>query len=424
MNIAVFGLGYVGVVNMACFSRLGHTVWGCDIKSQKVDAIRSGKSPIYEPEVDQMLLDGLAAGHVNATTDASHVIDQTELALVCVGTPSQADGTVNLDFTINTTLEIARHLLASGKEYTIVFRSTIPPGTIEQEILPTLHRIMGEDMKKVRVAFLPEFLREGSAVKDFFHCSRIVIGQDGDTNPTLHALMSYSQDIPIVYTDYSTAEFVKYVDNAFHAMKIAFVNEAYSVGSAYGVDITKANEIFLMDTHLNVSPTYLRPGLPFGGSCLPKDMRAINHLALQKGLQLPVMQGILQTNKDQLNRMVQRIEDSGARRVAMFGLTFKSGTDDVRESPMLYVSKQLAAKGIALSIYDGDVNVTILRIEQPDVVRHIEMDPAKAFAGAELVVVCKKGFAALLQHLPESAKVFNFFNQEVFEVENTQERLY
>lgn len=424
MNIAVFGLGYVGVVNMACFSKLGHTVWGCDIKSQKVDAIRAGKSPIYEPGVDELLATGIKSGHIHATTDASQVVMATDLALVCVGTPSQADGTVNLDFTINTTLELAGHLKVSDGNYTIVYRSTIPPGTIEQHILPVLERVLGEDMARVRVAFLPEFLREGSAVNDFFNCSRIVIGASGERNELLHELMSYSADIPIVYTDYRTAEFVKYVDNAFHAMKIAFVNEAYTIGSAYGVDVQTANQIFLMDKHLNVAETYLRPGLPFGGSCLPKDMRAINHLAQQQGLDLPVMRGILQTNADQIKRLEERIVQSGAKRVAMFGLTFKSGTDDVRESPMLFLAAALGARGIALTVYDADINLTTLRIEQPGVVKYIVTDPSKAFAGAELVVVCKKGFGNLLSHLPKAARVFNFYNQEVFAVENEQERLY
>jgi len=424
MNIAVFGLGYVGVVNMACFSKIGHTVWGCDIKSQKADAISAGKSPIYEPQVDELLASGLAAGRIHATTDAGRVITEADLALVCVGTPSRPDGTVNLDYTINTTLEIAGHLRNNPKPFTLVFRSTIPPGTIENEILPVLAQHAGPALKDIRVAFLPEFLREGSAVNDFFHCSRIVIGQGGDRDPLLHELMSYSTDIPIEYTDYKTAEFVKYVDNAFHAMKIAFVNEAYAVGSAYGINVETANRIFLMDKHLNVAETYLRPGLPFGGSCLPKDMRAINHLGQQKSLDLPVLKGILASNKDQLTRMVDRIQASGAHRITLFGLTFKSGTDDVRESPMLYLSKELAARGIALTVYDPDCNVTNLRIDHPDIVRYIETDPAIALSKAELVVVCKKGFHALTEFLRTDTRIYNFFNQERFAVSNEQVHLY
>lgn len=424
MKIAVFGLGYVGVVNMACFSKLGHTVWGCDIKSQKVDAIRSGKSPIHEPEVDDLLTDGLNGGRIHATTDASEVVQETDIALICVGTPSQADGTVNLDFTINTTIEIARHLKQSGKSYTVVFRSTIPPGTIEQEILPVLRKHLGEDKQDVPVAFLPEFLREGSAVKDFFHCSRIVIGEGDTPAPLLHELMSYSAEIPIVRTNYRTAEFVKYVDNAFHAMKIAFVNEAYSVGSAYEVDIEVANRIFLMDKHLNVAETYLRPGLPFGGSCLPKDMRAINQLASRKNLHLPVLKGILESNRDQLARMVSRIVESGARRITLYGLTFKSGTDDVRESPMLTVARELSSRGLELAIYDPDINLTTLRIDHPDVVRHVYDVPSAAFAYSELIVVCKKGFRDLTSFAPASARIFNFFNQESFDLPNDQTHLY
>ncbi|MEY3397464.1 MAG: hypothetical protein RL220_58, partial [Bacteroidota bacterium] len=306
MKIAVFGLGYVGVVNLACLSHLGHEMWGCDIKSQKVDSVKAGRSPIFEPRVAEMLEEALNKGLLFASSDAMEVVSKTDMALICVGTPSRSDGTVNLDFALNTASEIARCLKALNKSYDVVFRSTIPPGTVENSFIPVFKKELGHDFSRVNISFLPEFLREGSAVKDFFQCSRIVIGCNSGEPAALKEVFGYSADIPLVFTDLRTAEFVKYVDNAFHAAKIAFVNEAYSVGSAYDVDIETANRIFLMDKHLNVAETYLRPGLPFGGSCLPKDMRAITHLADKANVEVPVLRSILESNMKGLRNLVTR----------------------------------------------------------------------------------------------------------------------
>ncbi|MCC6600477.1 MAG: nucleotide sugar dehydrogenase [Crocinitomicaceae bacterium] len=424
MKIAIFGLGYVGVVNMGCFSKLGHHVYGCDVKSQKVELIRQGKSPIFEPQVDEMLADGLSKGLINASVKAQEVLEATDIALVCVGTPSRTDGTVNLDYTINTTHEIASYIRKSGKKYTVVFRSTIPPGTIENSILPEFESILGEKFPLLTVAFLPEFLREGSAVKDFFHCSRIVVGIADEKNADLEKLLSYSPDIPIVFTNYRTAEFIKYVDNAFHAMKISFVNETYRLGSAYDVDTEIANKIFLMDKHLNISETYLRPGLPFGGSCLPKDLRAINHLAREKNIELPVLGSILKSNADHITSMLEKVKNYGRKRIALYGLTFKSGTDDVRESPMLLLAERLSSEGFSLKVFDQDINVSSLRIEQPGIIKHIAASAAETFGDADLVLVCKKGFKKFTGAISPGAIVINFFDQEKFAIANSQETFY
>lgn len=423
MNVGVFGLGYVGVVNIACLGKLGHTLYGCDIKPHKVETVRSGKSPIYEPGVDELLDTLNAEGRLFATTDAAEVVKNTSIALICVGTPSRSDGTVNLDFTLNTTQEIARAVLALNKKYTVVFRSTIPPGTTESFLRAEFHKVMGEKSGLVEVAFLPEFLREGSAVDDFFNGPRIVIGCSGSRPEALEALFSFNPQTPLVFTDYNTAEFVKYVDNAFHALKIAFVNEAYRVGAAYGIDVEAANRIFLMDKHLNISAYYLRPGLPFGGSCLPKDLRAINHLARLAGEEVPVIGHILDSNRVLQQQLFEKIVATKKHRVTLYGLTFKSGTDDVRESPMLHLALQLISAGYDLHIYDPDINVANLRIEKPEVVRFVRND-LSVFASAALVVVCKKGFDALASHLPPEALVLNFYNQQVFDIPNPQQRLY
>lgn len=424
MNIAVFGLGYVGIVNIACLSQLGHTMWGCDIKSQKVDLVKKGKSPIFEPGVDEMLIEATKKELLHATTDAKEVINQTDLALICVGTPSLQDGTVNLDYTLNTTREIAQCLNGSNKKYTIVYRSTIPPGTVENHFIPLLKEILGEKMSDVTVAFIPEFLREGSAVKDFFHCSRIVIGSQENEPTAVKSVFGFSKDVPLEFTDIRTAEFVKYVDNAFHALKIAFANEVYSIGSAYGVNISRANELFLMDKHLNISPVYLRPGLPFGGSCLPKDMRAINHLATQKKLKLPLLESVIPSNKYLQEKLFHTIVSGGHRNVGLFGLTFKSGTDDVRESPMLILARQLSESGVGLHIFDPDINLAHLRVEHPWIVKHVVQSPLEALHNKEAVVVCKKGFGELISDLDPQAVIYNFFNQEKFQISNRQYTLY
>jgi GDP-mannose 6-dehydrogenase len=410
MNIAVFGLGYVGVVNLACLSSLGHKIYGCDIKSQKVDTIKKGKSPIFEPQVVQLIADGLDKGLIEVSTDAEEVVKDSEFALVCVGTPSRKDGTVNLDYTINTTIDIAKAVKKYDKKYTIVYRSTIPPGTIENFLIPELERELGTKMSNVKVAFLPEFLREGSAVNDFFHSSRIVIGTNEKSVKDLEEVFDYSENIPLVFTDLKTAEFVKYVDNAFHAVKIAFANEAYSIGAAYDVDIEKANEIFLMDKHLNISPYYLRPGLPFGGSCLPKDMRAINQLARNRGIETPMLDSILESNSKLQKRMLDKILNASLKKVMLYGLSFKSKTDDVRESPMLYLALDLIDAGIDLKIYDTDLNLVTLRIENANVVKYVVNNLQETIDNSELIVICKKEGTEVLEKTNSSHLIFNYID--------------
>jgi GDP-mannose 6-dehydrogenase len=410
MNVAIFGLGYVGVVNLACLSSLGHKIYGCDIKSQKVESIKNGKSPIFEPQVDELISRAMENGDIEVSTDANFIVENTNIALVCVGTPSRVDGTVNLDYMLNTTLDIANAIKKYNKDYTIVYRSTIPPGTVEEEMIPKVNEVLADSEANVSFAFLPEFLREGNAVNDFFNCSRIVIGRDSEDSQNLVELFSYSEDIPVVFTDIKTAEFVKYVDNAFHAVKIAFANEAYSIGAPYGIDIKKANEIFLMDTHLNISPYYMRPGLPFGGSCLPKDMRAINHLADQKGVNVPMLKSVLKSNAELQKRMLDKIIDSGIQKVLLYGLSFKTDTDDVRESPMLRLAKDLFEAGIELKIYDTDVNPITLRIENADVVKYMVGDLNSAIEDSELIVVCKKAGKEVFDLTTKDQVIYNYMD--------------
>jgi GDP-mannose 6-dehydrogenase len=251
-----------------------------------------------------------------------------------------------------------------------------------------------------------------------------VVGSEGEEPKELKELLSFDANIPLVFTDYKTAEFVKYVDNAFHAMKIAFVNEIYSLGSSFGIDVQKANDIFLMDTHLNVSKNYLRPGLPFGGSCLPKDLRAIQYFAKSNNVQMPVIGNIINSNTMLLDSMLEKIISKGAKSVSLYGLTFKSGTDDVRESPMLRLLYSMVEKGIEVKVFDHDINLTSLRIEHAAVVKHVVSDADQAFSTAEVIIVCKKGFEDYSSSVNKNAYLFNFYSLKNFNLPNSQEMLY
>lgn len=390
MNISVFGLGYVGVVNIACFAKLGHTVYCCDVKPQKVQLLRNGNSTILEPQVDDMLEIALRQGLLFATTDAMECVRNTSLALICVGTPSDANGRVNLDYIFNTTAELANCIKSLEKKYTLVFRSTIPPNTIDTIILPEIERILGRE-HQIEVLFMPEFLREGSAVNDFFKGARIVIGSDNENKASqvVNELYSVENKTPVFYTDFVTSEFVKYVDNAFHATKVAFANEVYSIGAAYGVNVKRANDIFLSDEILNISTRYLKPGAPFGGSCLPKDTRAIVKLASDKNVAAPFFTGILESNKKHQERFYEKVVAQGVKRILIFGLTFKEHTDDVRESPYLALARELIKNNFEVQIFDNDLNLINLRVDFADISRFVITDLVEALGWAELLV-CNK----------------------------------
>ncbi len=391
MNITVFGLGYVGVVNIACLSKLGHKIYGCDIKSYKVDLINNGKSTILEPEVDGLITSGLEKGLITCSVDAGTCIENSEMALICVGTPSDKNGNVNLNYIVNTADDIARALKENPKPYTIIFRSTIPPGTIENTLLPAISKILNGIPANLNIVFMPEFLREGSAVNDFFHCSRIVVGVDMERKgeKEVKTVFGFSEQIPLIFTNYVTAEFVKYVDNAYHATKVTFANEIYSIGSRLGVNVSDANTIFLMDTILNISGKYLKPGPPFGGSCLPKDVRAIVHLGRVADVEIPFFDGVLESNRAHQERLLEKVLGFAGNKVLLYGLTFKQNTDDIRESPFLILLKDLVKKGKEVKVYDPNLNMVSLRIEFPEIVQHIEEDVTGLLAWAEVIVINK-----------------------------------
>jgi GDP-mannose 6-dehydrogenase len=425
MKIGIFGLGYVGVVNTVCFAELGHQVIGCDIKSQKVTSLLSGKSPVWEPLVDDILQKQLANGNIKATTNAKEVLEHADIILICVGTPSMPDGTVNLDYTINTTIEIAQILNESNKSLTIAYRSTIPPHSVEGTFRPLFEKYLKNYSGKLKLAFYPEFLREGSAVKDFMEAPRIVIGTKENDISELKALLSYNENSPVVITDTHTAEFVKYVDNCYHAIKVAFANEVYSIGKGFNIDIELANNIFLMDKHLNISTRYLRPGLPFGGSCLPKDLRAMRYFSRLNNIDAPLMNSLTESNEKFQHRILEMVLKHQKSKILLVGITFKNYTDDVRESPMLRLANDIISNAKnELMVFDEDINLVSLRIENSNIVKYIETDLSKAMAAAELVIVTKRYMPEVLKFAKADQIIMNFADMKRYDTVAKMEYLY
>jgi GDP-mannose 6-dehydrogenase len=361
LKISVFGLGYVGTVSAGCLAHDGHEVIGVDPVRTKVDLINSGNSPIIEVDIAEIIAATVKSGRLRATDNQDEAILQTELSFVCVGTPSQANGNLDLTHIRRVCELIGSALKKKSARHTVVIRSTILPGTMKQIVIPTLEEYSG---KKAGVDFgvcnNPEFLREGSAVKDFNAPPKTVIGEvdreSGDALATLYSKL----DAPFIRTDVETAEMVKYVDNSWHALKIGFANEIGNLCKSLSIDSHKVMKIFCEDKKLNISPAYLMPGFAFGGSCLPKDLRALSYKAKSQDLSLPIMNAILPSNELQVAKGVRLITEKGQRKVGILGFSFKAGTDDLRESPMIEVIEHLIGKGYDLRIFDRNVKMASL----------------------------------------------------------------
>ena len=361
MKVSVFGLGYVGTVSGGCLAYDGHEVIGVDPVSTKVDLINRRQSPIVETDIGEIIAATAKAGRLRATTDSSQAIRETELSFVCVGTPSQPNGNLDLRFIRRICEQIGEALKNKTERHTVVIRSTILPGTMQNVVIPTLEEYSGKQAGiDFGVCNNPEFLREGSAVKDFRCPPKTVIGQldtaSGDMLETLYQKI----DAPLIRTDLETAEMVKYVDNSWHALKIGFANEIGNLCKSFGLDAHEVMKIFCQDRKLNISTAYLLPGFAFGGSCLPKDLRALTYKARMNDLNLPILTSILSSNEMQVNRGLQLIMEKGNQRVGILGFSFKPGTDDLRESPLIEVIERLLGKGYQLRIYDRNVNIASL----------------------------------------------------------------
>jgi GDP-mannose 6-dehydrogenase len=396
MKVSIFGLGYVGCVSAACLAKAGHDVVGVDVNAEKVAILAGGRSPVVEAGLEDIIAAAVAGGRLRAITDARAAVASTELSLVCVGTPSNANSSLNLDYVARVCESIGAAVAAKGTPHTVCIRSTMVPGSTDDVVIPSLERGLGGALAgRVRVAVNPEFLREGSAVGDFFNPPKTVVGSDDGA--AADAVLSLYDGIaaPVIRTRVRTAEMVKYVDNVFHALKISFANEVGTVCKAVGVDSHDVMDIFTQDRKLNISPAYLKPGFAFGGSCLPKDVRAILYRGRTLDVDLPLLSSILPSNDAQLERAVQMVLALGRRRLAFLGLSFKPGTDDLRESPLVRLIEACIGKGYDLRIYDRNVslarlvgaNKTYIEGEIPHISALLDTDLAQVLAFGEVLVV-------------------------------------
>jgi len=354
-------LGYVGTVSAGCLAQSGHEVIGVDPVATKVDLINQGQSPIIEAEIAEIIASAVKSGRIRATQDATQAILDTELSFICVGTPSQANGNLDLSYIRRICEQIGEALNQKSDRHTVVIRSTILPGTMRNIVIPVLQEKSGKEAgTDFGVCHNPEFLREGSAVKDFNFPPQTVVGEIDRKSGDALAELYKNIDAPLVRTDLETAEMVKYVNNSWHALKIGYANEIGNLCKAFSIDAHQVMKIFCQDTKLNISPAYLTPGFAFGGSCLPKDLRAISYQAKMHDLQLPILTSILPSNEMQVAKGLDLIMRRGHKQIGILGFSFKAGTDDLRESPVIEVIERLIGKGHDLRIYDKNVKLARL----------------------------------------------------------------
>jgi GDP-mannose 6-dehydrogenase len=395
MHASIFGLGYVGCVTAASLARSGHHVIGVDINPDKVAMVNAGASPLVEPGLGELLAEVVRTGHLRCTTSSAEAVSGSDLALICVGTPSRENGQLNVDAIRRVADGVGEALRRSPKAYTVVLRSTVLPGTTESVLLPALRGAEGADLPGVSVAVNPEFMREGSSLRDFAQPPLTLVGSDGPRAGTLLRELYAQVDAPFVEVSIRSAEMAKYVSNAFHALKITFANEIGDLCETLGADTVEVMRVFLMDRKLNISEAYLRPGFAFGGSCLPKDIRALTHAARAADLPLPLLSQVLPSNDRQIQQGVNRVLATRRRRIGVLGLAFKPGTDDLRESPMVLLVETLIGKGCDVRILDrsvsiarlGGANRRYIEEEIPHIASLMCESPAELLAHAEVLVV-------------------------------------
>ena len=361
MRLGVFGLGYVGSVAAACLAADGHHVIGVDSNAAKVELVNAGRSPVVESGLEDLIRSGIASGHLSATLSVEAAVLAADLSLICVGTPSSANGSLNFDYVRDVCAQIGSALRHNPAFHTVVVRSTVLPGTVRDVVIPALERASGKQLGHgFAVCFNPEFLRESTAVDDYHRPPKTVIGESAPGAGDAVAALYAGLDAPLFRTSIEAAEMVKYVDNTWHALKVGFANEIGAVCKAFGIDGRGVMEIFCQDTKLNLSPYYLRPGFSFGGSCLPKDVRALRHRVRTLDLDAPILNAILPSNQAHFERGYALVARLGRRRVGVLGLSFKAGTDDLRESPMVDLIERLLGKGYSVRVYDSSVNLARL----------------------------------------------------------------
>lgn len=361
MNISIFGLGYVGAVSAGCLAKEGHDIVGVDPNQAKVDMINAGHAPIIEEHLGEFILQAVQSSLLRGVVSAEEAVLATEISFICVGTPSQHNGSLDLSYVRGVCEGIGTILKEKKEFHVVVIRSTILPGTMRSLVIPTLEKKSG---KVAGVDFgvcnNPEFLREGTSVYDFYHPPKTVIGESDSRSGDILASLYEKIDAPLIRTEMEVSEMVKYADNSWHAIKVAFANEIGSFCKEVGIDSHKVMGIFCEDTKLNISPYYLKPGFAFGGSCLPKDLRAITYKANRLGVDLPLLNNVLRSNRRHVERGLSLIMGKGNRKVGFLGFSFKAGTDDLRESPLVELIERLIGKGFNLKLYDRNVNTAKL----------------------------------------------------------------
>lgn len=419
MNVSVFGLGYVGTVCSACLAHMGHHVVGVDLNQTKVDLLTSGRAPIVEKDVAEYVADAVAAGNLRATMDVEEAALDTDLSLICVGTPSRPNGSLDTSAVETVARQIGKAIAGKNAYHSIVVRSTVLPGTVRGRVLPILEQEIGGQVgERFGLASNPEFMREGTAIADFYDPPKTVIGEiDPETAERLVGLYDGLPG-PTFRTSLEIAEMAKYADNVWHALKVTFGNEIGAICKQTGIDSHALMEMFCADEKLNISKAYLKPGFAFGGSCLPKDTRALAHHALSHDLDLPVIANIGRSNRQQIERGTEWILETGAKRVAFLGFSFKAGTDDLRESPYLEIIERLIGKGCQVRIFDRNVELARLtganRTYLYGVIPHIADlmvgSIEEAVAGAEAVVVTAKSpeYRAVADLLGPDQRILDF----------------
>jgi GDP-mannose 6-dehydrogenase len=399
MNVSIFGIGYVGAVSAACLARDGHRVLAVDVNPSKVADIQAGRAPIVEKGLPELIAAAAASGALSAGADLASAVISSELSLVCVGTPSRSNGSLDLSYAMRVADEIGRALADKSEFHSVVFRSTMTPGSMQGAIIPALERASGKTAGvDFGVGYYPEFLRESSAIADYDAPGAVVFGSmDAKTLERLHALQPALAVTPFE-VPIDVAETVKYFNNAWHALKISFSNEAGNICRALEVDSHRVMDILCSDTRLNISAAYMKPGFAFGGSCLPKDLRALRFRARELDIETPILDGVMGANAVQLNRGFQLVEAAGRRAVGMIGLSFKSDTDDLRESPLLLLAETLIGKGYALRIFDPNIrlsrltgaNLAYVRERMPHIASLLSETIEDVVAHAETVVIGQK----------------------------------
>ncbi len=360
-RISIFGLGYVGAVSLACLARDGHTVIGVDVDVAKLELIRTGKTPVVEEGMVDLMSQVAASGRVSVTTDVVRAVLDSELSLICVGTPSAPNGSQDQSAMVRLAHDLGRAMRDKPGEHVFVFRSTLVPGTVEEVLRPIIERESGKkEGEGFHVCFQPEFLREGTSIRDYDKPPFTVVGTAGAA--PVARLRELFGHLPCEFhaTSIRGAEMVKYCCNNFHALKITFANETARLCEALDVDAFEVMDLVCKDRQLNISPAYLKPGFAFGGSCLPKDLRATMYMSKMRDVELPMHAGIIQSNRAHIDHAIAKVLASGKRRVGMIGLSFKTGTDDLRESPLVLLAEHFIGKGLALKVYDPEVHLSRL----------------------------------------------------------------